>query len=121
MTKNCETHGRKVRVGRSATLSFHCFEKDEKLFEMSVAHVWWQNGPHLLDNMPRYFRFVVVQSAGEYSHDESTRNGDDGHDGSYSDSDEEEETQGIVTGTKKHISIKCGFPLPHAFLSSNNQ
>ena len=46
----------------------------------------------------------MVQSAGrensgkEYSHDESTLHGDDGQDSSFSDSDEEEETQGIVTG-----------------------
>jgi len=52
-----------------------------------------------------FFRFVVVQSAGreknsgeKHSPDESTVHEEGGHDGSFSDSDEEEETQGIVTG-----------------------
>ena len=52
-----------------------------------------------------FFRFFVVQSAGkensreEHLHDESTLHQDDGHDhSSFSDSEEEEETQGIVTG-----------------------
>lgn len=49
------------------------------------------------------FRFVVVQSAGQESsqEDENSQDrwrGTEGHDSSYSDSDEEEETKGIVTG-----------------------
>lgn len=52
-----------------------------------------------------FFRYFVVQGAGKensrqaHLHDESTQHEDDGHDhSSFSDSDEEEETQGIVTG-----------------------
>lgn len=61
-----------------------------------------------------YFRFVVVQSAGRensgeegYSHDESTLHGSDGHNSSCSDSEEEEETQGIVTGINLKIPFYC--------------
>ena len=51
-----------------------------------------------------FFRFFVVQSASkensreEHSPAESMLQKDDGPDSSFSDSDEEEETQGIVTG-----------------------
>lgn len=51
-----------------------------------------------------FFRFFVVQSAGketsreEHLDDKSILHEDDGHDSNISDSDEEEEAQGIVTG-----------------------
>ena len=51
-----------------------------------------------------FVRFVVVQSAGQENSNEegnsqSRWHGTGAHDSSYSDSDEEEETKGIITGT----------------------
>lgn len=76
--------------------------------QVEIDHFWWQKKLldmyYLITNLVVYFRFVVVQSAGKensgekHLHDDSTVHENGGHDSSFSDSDEEEETQGIVTG-----------------------
>lgn len=54
----------------------------------------------------------MVQSAGRENSGEETLHGNERHDSSCSDSEEEEETQGIVTGINSNIpfyyfTVKC--------------
>ncbi|KAL9980928.1 hypothetical protein ACROYT_G009570 [Oculina patagonica] len=56
-------------------------------------------------------RFVVVQSAGRENSGEETLHGSERHDSSCSDSEEEEETQGIVTGLASKLKRKDSLAL----------
>ena len=55
------------------------------------------------------FRFLVVQSAGKENSDEEecSQHGSGGREDSFSDSDEEEENKGIITGIDFKGNLHC--------------